>query len=562
MKKNMTKKLLTVLLASLFVFTAGCAKPGDILDGDDVLYSDTTGKYLLARNSNEARIDDVKFESTVTVPKNYNNRVFYQIFVGSFSDSDGDGTGDLRGIINRFDYLNDGDDKSGLSLGVEGIWLSPIFKSPSYHKYDVEDYYTIDEKFGTMDDLKELVNLCHERNVKLILDMVINHTSSQNKMFFDFSSAHRHDAKDSEWYDFYTYSDTTVMGRTFYKISSDDEFYEGNFSSDMPELNFDNEAVRDYVLDVSKYYLTDIGVDGFRFDAAKYIYYGEETKNVEFWQWYMDELKKIKPDIYTVAEVWDSDSLTQKYAPAINCFDFTMAQTDGMIANTAKKGDVNKYVSYVDSYIDTISAVNDDARICPFIANHDMDRAAGYMTYSNFFAQVGANLYILGPGSPFIYYGEEIGMKGSRGSANTDANRRLAMLWGDGDTVRNPAGSDFDESKQVNGTVKDQENNGDSLMNYYKRLIMIRKANPEIALGDYTALDFKDTKIGGFVSTYEGSSVCVIHNTTSSTGTVDLSTVTDIGFNEINATAGFGSATLDGSILTIDEQTSVVLRCK
>ena len=94
-----------------------------------------------------------------------NNRVFYEIFVGSFSDSDGDGTGDLRGIINRMDYLNDGDPASGNSLGIEGIWLTPIFLSPSYHKYDVTDYYQIDPAFGTEEDLKELIALCHERDV-------------------------------------------------------------------------------------------------------------------------------------------------------------------------------------------------------------------------------------------------------------------------------------------------------------------------------------------------------------------------------------------------------------
>ena len=94
-----------------------------------------------------------------------NHRVFYEIFVGSFSDSDGDGTGDLRGIINRMDYLNDGDPASGKSLGIEGIWLTPIFLSPSYHKYDVTDYYRIDPAFGTLDDLKELAALCHERDV-------------------------------------------------------------------------------------------------------------------------------------------------------------------------------------------------------------------------------------------------------------------------------------------------------------------------------------------------------------------------------------------------------------
>ena len=125
----------------------------------------------------ELQVDDVVFYDGWDVRDQH--RVFYEIFVGSFSDSDGDGTGDLRGIINRMDYLNDGDPQSGRSLGIEGIWLTPIFLSPTYHKYDVTDYYQLDPAFGTMDDLKDLIALCHERDVKLILDLPLNHTGSQ-----------------------------------------------------------------------------------------------------------------------------------------------------------------------------------------------------------------------------------------------------------------------------------------------------------------------------------------------------------------------------------------------
>ena len=169
-----------------------------------------------------------------------------------------------------------------------------------------------------------------------------------------------------------------------------------------------------------------------------------------------------------------------------------------------------------------------------------------------------ANLSILTPGSPFIYYGEEIGMLGSRGGSNTDANRRLAMLWGDSDTVKNPAGSNY-SAKQSNGTVADQLPKSNSLYNHYKKLIMIRKANPEIAYGTFTALK-TTTKVGGFVSTYNGHSVAVIHNTTTKEVTIDLSTITDISFTMLAAYVGNGNATLDGTVLTIAPQTSVVLR--
>ena len=199
--------------------------------------------------------------------------VFYEIFVGSFSDSDGDGVGDLRGIIERLDYLNDGDLSSGLSLGVVGIWLTPIFRSPSYHKYDVANYYKIDPAFGTMDDLRELTELCHERHVKLILDLPINHTSIQNDWFRQFAADHISGRTEDPYYDFYCYAaagEAAPAGLTYVRIPGGEDSYECNFSTDMPELNLENEKVRQAVLDVARFYL-ELGVDGFRFDAAKYI---------------------------------------------------------------------------------------------------------------------------------------------------------------------------------------------------------------------------------------------------------------------------------------------------
>ena len=133
-----------------------------------------------------------------------NYRTFYQIFVGSFSDSNNDGIGDLRGIINRFDYLNDGDVNSGTDLGVQGIWLSPIFDSPSYHKYDANDYFKIDWRFGTEEELKELIALCKERNVKLILDLAINHTSVSHEWFLKFKEARMNGDVTNKYYDYYS----------------------------------------------------------------------------------------------------------------------------------------------------------------------------------------------------------------------------------------------------------------------------------------------------------------------------------------------------------------------
>ena len=545
------KRLLSLILAAVLVLcVAGCAAAPAEPTEPAVL--DLSGKYALDTVRNEAIIS-VPGEIT---PVDSNAVVFYHIFVGSFSDSNGDGIGDLRGIINRMDYINDGDPNSGVSLGAEGIWLSPIFVSPSYHKYDVVDYYQVDPKFGTNEDLKELIDLCHERGVKIILDMVINHSSNQNPWFKSFCEAHKNGDTESEYYNLYTWIEETVPGKTWYNINGTNHKYEGNFSSQMPELNYDNPDAYQKMLDVCKYYL-ELGVDGFRFDAAKYIYYGDTTPNIDFWNRFMADLRAIKPDLYSVAEVWDSDGVTIPYFSSTNCFNFSMAQTNGQIAATAKAGDVNVLTAYMEHYIDLIKAENPDAFPVTFIANHDTDRAAGFLNVSSGQAFVAANLSILMPGSSFIYYGEEIGLKGARGGANTDANRRLAMLWGDGDSVKDPVGADY-ASEQLNGTVQDQLPNGDSLFNHYKKLISIRKAYPEIANGTYTALK-TDSDVGGFVSEYNGSRVAVIHNTTLEAATIDLAQY-GLDAMQIGAFAGLNDATLDGTLLTIGAQTSVVLK--
>ena len=558
MKRFFVYLLILGILASLTACTAVPNGSTPIQTTPTTLTSpdqNPTGKYPLDMERNEVIINDA---GHIRADNEGNARVYYQIFVGSFSDSNGDGIGDLRGIIERFDYLNDGDPNSGVSLGIEGIWLSPIFASPSYHKYDASDYYQIDPAFGTMEDLQELIQLCHSRNVQIILDLVINHSSRSNPWFQNFVAAHVNGNTQNEYYDFYSWAEEKKSGATYNRINGTNHFYECNFSTDMPELNFDNPNVRQAMVDLAKFYL-DMGVDGFRFDAAKYIYYGDEPRNVQFWEWYMSELRAIKPDIYTVAEVWSADGAVIPYNSSTNCFNFSMSQAEGKVAATAAGGNVNAYTKYIETYLLQIQAQRADAMLTTFIANHDMDRAAGFLTVASGRAYVAANLTILTPGSPYIYYGEEIGMLGSRGGSNTDANRRLAMLWGDGDTVKNPVGANYG-GKQSNGTVLNQLPDGKSLYNHYKKLIMIRKANPEIAYGSFQAVTGSSSKVGGFLSTYEGKTVMVLHNTTTEAVTLDISKLTDISFETLAAYVGLGVAKLEGTTLTIDGQTSVVLR--
>lgn len=488
-----------------------------------------------------------------------NYRTFYQIFVGSFSDSNGDGIGDLRGIINRIDYLNDGNINGGKDLGVQGIWLSPIFESPSYHKYDAVDYYKIDERFGSMDDLKELLSLCHQRNVKVILDFVINHSSSQNEWFLNFKKARLTGDTESKYYDYYScVRGSEKSGKCSYTALGSDWWYESNFSSEMPEFNFDNSIVREDLLSLAKFYL-DMGVDGFRFDAVKYVYFGNTEKSVDFWKWYMQELTAYKPDVYCVGECWSSDSETLEYITAMNCFNFTTSGGEGKIASVAKGSGISSYLNYVESYQDKVRAANPVGMPMTFLTNHDMDRIAGaFFTDNNM--KMAANLYLLSPGSPMIYYGEEIGLLGSRGAANTDANRRLAMLWGDGDTIRDPIGSTYDGQIEIG--VREQLNDKNSLLNYYSKLIATRHKYPAIARGDYNAVTSENSHVGGFYIEYNGEVIGLFHNNSTESVTVRLSELSGLDghrFTRILDFVGISNASLDADVLTIGAQTSVIL---
>ncbi len=557
----MSKRVLGLLLAALLLFT-GCVRvktaetPAATEAPTEAPTAEPTAEPTEAPAA-EYAITDPLLATGYDVQDNA--RVFYEIFVGSFSDSNGDGIGDLRGIIDKFDYLNDGDPNSGKSLGIEGIWLSPIFSSPSYHKYDVTDYYTIDPKFGTQQDLDDLIALCHSRGVKLILDLVINHTARSCSWFGEFTKAHRQGDTTNPYYEFYTYytkGEQAPAGRAFAPLSGTDVYYECNFYDGMPELNFDNPAVREEILKLSRYYL-DRGLDGFRFDAAKYVYFGDHKRSVEYWTEYLTTLRSEYPGLYTVAEVWDGDGVTDLYYPATNCFNFTVAQVSGLMAETAKQGNAGKMAQYVEKYLKKIQGTNPDAMFVPFLSNHDMDRIVGALTVESGNMQMAANLYVLGPGSPFLYYGEELGMRGSRGAANTDANRRLAMVWGDEDTVKDPEGTTYGRDKQIQKGAKQQMEDPNSLYNYYKKLIMIRKANPAIARGEYKAVAINGSKVGGFTATLDGDTVLVLHNPSRNSQSVDLSAIGDFG--TLRAVVGMHGASLSGSKLEIEGQTSVVL---
>ena len=492
-----------------------------------------------------------------------NSQVYYEIFVGGFSDSNKDGIGDLRGLINRLDYLNDGNENSGKSLGIDGIWLMPIMKSPTYHKYDVTNYKVVDPRYGTNDDMIELVKECDKRGIDVIIDLVLNHTSILNQWWKSAVEAINNGDLSNKYVGYYVFvkDNEKETGKRYYNksIEKSGYYYEGNFDSSMPELNLDNTELREEIREICRYWLKDVGIKGFRLDAVKYFYLNDDQKCIAFLKWLRSVCEEYRSDCYIVGEDWSPEQHVAQYYSAISCFDFAMSGQEGYIVNCAKLVDsVSTYVNHLISYRALIRSYNADAIPTPFISNHDMDRCAGYLTTKTGDAQMAANLYILSPGTPFMYYGEEIGMKGSRGTANDDTNRRLAMLWGDKDTIKDPLGATYSSSLQTNGTVKSQLKDKKSLYNYYKNLIMIRKLNPEIALGEYEAIKSDIFYFGGYKATYNNKSVGVFHNTSETeTVTIDLS---QYGFSSLAQFIGLNNAKYENGVLTLGPKTTAILR--
>ena len=493
-----------------------------------------------------------------TIDDNY--RTLYQIYVGSFADSDGNGKGDIRGIIETFDYLNDGDTTSGNDLGVQAIWLTPIFYGGSNHKYDAIDFYQVDPIFGTEEDLVELIELCDERNVKLILDLALNHTSTSNDWFKQSKAARINGDTSNKYYNWYCWSTSARNG--YVKVYGQNLWYESWFDTQgggMPELNYDNQAVRNEMLNVAKHWM-DLGVDGFRFDAVKYIYYEDHARSSAFYDWYTSELRKINPDIYLIGECWDSEANMLKYYNAMNCFNFSTAG-NSIIASAAKgSGAISTFVDNIVNLQKKIVAINPDGMISTFLSNHDQDRSGGYIVSDNH-RKMAASLYLLTPGTPVIYYGEEIGLKGSGDSAE-DANRRLPMKWGDSWTCEIPSGATYSIDLWSN-TVWDQQRDENSLMMHYANVLKVRHSYPAIARGTYNAIYAGKATFGGFYIEYEDDYLVILHNTSATeTVTYDLTKISKLSGKtefELLDYLGVSEANIEGNTLVIGPQSTVII---
>lgn len=416
---------------------------------------------------------DKKAVSTKVSPSLYRN--FYEIFTGSFADSNADGQGDLNGVTQHLDYLNTGNPQSTTDLKVQGLWMTPIFASPSYHGYDVTNYEEINPKLGTMADFENLIAQARKRGIAVILDMPFNHTATNNVWF------EKALAGDKKYVNYYNWSSQPKQG---YNLASNGKYYESEFDKSMPDLNLSSPDVKKEIAKITKFWL-DKGVSGFRLDGMAYYYGTSVDKNtVKFSSWLMKTIHSQDKKAYVVGEDYASaDDITSLYASKINslfAFPNALNNNNSPLMNALMYGEGSTFAEGETAWDDEIHKANPTAIDAPFLTNHDMDRAINF-TNTLPESKMAASSYLLMPGNPFIYYGEELGMSGS----GVDQNKRLPMPWAaNGKDVTKASvsvpGSDM-TATTLGGSVAQQEANPDSLLNWYKKILRLKAKYPEIA---------------------------------------------------------------------------------
>jgi len=442
----------------------------------------------------------------------WNGDVFYEVFLRSFYDSNADGIGDLQGLIQKLDYLNDGDPTTSSDLGVSGIWLMPIFPSTSYHGYDVTDYYSINPEYGTMEDFKELLVAAHQRGIRVIIDYVINHTSIEHPWF----KAARSD-KNSPYRDWYIWADEDPSylgpwGEDVWHYNFDKSYYYGVFWSGMPDLNFNNTSVNDEFMKITTFWLSEVGVDGFRVDGARHLIEdGKIQANSDATLLWFEEFnarnKYLNPSVMTVGEIWDSNFSAAKYVKekAFDLvFDFELSESllEGINGNDG--GQITNAIKFNTGLYPYLQKAN-------FLTNHDMNRVMDVFQQDVNKAKLGAFFLLTIPGVPFIYYGEEIGMIGSK----PDEDIRKPMQWDSseyaGFTTSNPWRTI--NSNYASWNVKTEESDNNSLLNLYRKLIQIRNQNEALRTGQFLNLNTNDKNLVSFLRETDQQRIVILANT-------------------------------------------------
>ncbi|WP_187263748.1 alpha-amylase family glycosyl hydrolase [Pontibacter beigongshangensis] len=437
--------------------------------------------------------------------------VTYEIFVQSFCDSDGDSIGDIKGMTARLDYLQD--------LGVGAVWLMPISPSPSYHKYDVVDYYGVHPDYGTKEDFQEFVRQAHQRDIKVVIDLVLNHSGVDHPWFQSAKSD-----PNSPYRDYYVWAhkddpETQTEGKIlagdsdnvnrWHEVKGNDYRYYGYFYGGMPDLNFDNPKLREEVFTIGRHWLTEMGVDGFRLDAARHIFPDDRPEdNHQWWVDFKTEMQKVKPDVYLVGEVWADAETVGPYTKGLHAlFNFDMGYA---ITNAVQQERADSLVIKHKNIRDYYRSINPDFIDATFLTNHDQNRIMSELNGDINKARMAAALLFTLPGAPYIYYGEEIGMKGKK----PDELIREPFIWEEAskDGCRTKWVQAKHSTEQAVVPAAAQAADENSLLNHYKTLIRFRNNSKALTYGEVEPLQLQNPAIAAFTRRHEEEDVLVLHN--------------------------------------------------
>ena len=482
--------------------------------------------------------------------------VVYQVSVTSFSDSDGDGIGDLRGIIDRLDYLND---STSNSLGVDAIWLTPINASPMLDfGYDVSDYYSINPRFGSMHDFEELLHACHGRGIRVIMDMVLNHTSSEHPWFVE-SRSSRDDPK-RDWYVWREGRSpgkppnrwlAVVEGSAWEFDDNTRQFFYHAFLPFQPDLNWRNPEVREAMFDVVRFWL-DKGVDGFRLDLINFLYEDELLRNnprkygIRPYDWQVHLYDRSQPESLEAAK--GLRRITDEYPERMMMGEVYTDTPDDAVAYLGDGTDALHLSFYLDfaerkwraeGFRESVRWLEEQLPApgwpCYYLNNHDLVRSytrLGRGGDAEAGAKVAAAMMLTLRGTPIIYYGEEIGMPASKVPrkmmddpigkkfwpipVGRDGSRTPMQWSGEKNAGFSrgepwlPVGPSYAE-RNVERQDKDQA----SLLNWYRRLVWTRKQKPALMAGSYRAIEGTPRGVFAYLRELEEERIAVFLNFTS-----------------------------------------------
>ena len=476
--------------------------------------------------------------------------VWYEIFVRAWYDTDGDGVGDLNGVTAKLDYLK--------SLGVDGIWLMPINPSPSYHGYDVTDYRAINPQYGTLADFHRLVDAAHARGIRVIMDLVVNHTSDRHPWFLAARDpADPHHA----WYTWAgprtaLQATSATGGPAWHALGK--QHYLGTFTGAMPDLDFDTPAVREAIDDVGRYWLAQ-GVDGFRLDAAQHVYYDFATqaddpavlrKNLQWWSSFHRAMKEADPDVYLIGEVTREQpgELGPWFGPLDAVFDFPLASRLVASARDERSG-------ALAALLQRVAAAIPAGKDAPFLSNHDQERVMSQLAGNAQHMRMAAAMLLTLPGEPFVYYGEELGMRGTK----PDPDLREPMSW-----HRDPRAAGESRWKRFSAgdgpgvSVEAQQDDAHSLLARYRMLIGWRQEVPALREGVLSVPAVSNPHLATWELAHAGTDVLVVHNLSREPQTLKLAG-TLARFSRVRL-ASMPDARIDSGQLRLPAYASVVLQ--